>query len=82
MPYYNEEKRHVYKLKHSLKRENHVILIIITTGKKWHYLAALLREKTSKNVGDFYFLNCFHSYNTKKNLKNILMHVKIMIILM
>ena len=34
-----EETRHVYKLKYDLNRENEVILLIITDGKKWHYLA-------------------------------------------
>ena len=34
-----EETRHVYKLKYDLNRENQVILLIITDGKKWHYLA-------------------------------------------
>ena len=47
---------------------------MITDSKKWHYLAvkslsALLREITSNHDGDFYRLNCFHSYNTKENLK-------------
>ena len=34
-----EETRHVYKLKYDLNRENQVILLIITDGNKWHYLA-------------------------------------------
>ena len=47
---------------------------MITDGKKWHYLAvrslpALLRGITSSNNGDFYFLNCFHSYRTHNKLK-------------
>ena len=38
-----------YKSKYNHKRKNHVILLMITDGKKWHYLAArslsaLLRE--------------------------------------
>ena len=48
---------------------------MITDGKKWHYfavksLSALLRGITSKHDGDFYCLNCFHSYNTDKKLRN------------
>ena len=39
MPYNTKEIRHVYKAKHNLKRENQVILLIITDGEKWHYLA-------------------------------------------
>ena len=47
---------------------------MITSGKKWHYLPvkrlpALLRGITSNHNGDFYCLNCFHSYNTKKTWK-------------
>ena len=54
--------------------ENQVTLLIITDGKKLHYLAvkslsALLRGITSNHNGDFYCLNCFCSYSTKKSLK-------------
>ena len=36
---HNTEKiRFAYKSKHNFKRENHVILLMITDGKKWHYL--------------------------------------------
>ena len=50
------------------------ILLMITDGKKWHYLAvkklsALLRAITANNDGDFHCLNCFCSYNTKNKLK-------------
>ena len=38
---------------------------------RWHYLAvkklsALLRGITSKHHGDFYCLNCLHSFATEK----------------
>ena len=41
--------------------------------KNWHYLVVkslskLLREITSNHNGDFYRLNCFHSYRTKNKL--------------
>ena len=47
---------------------------MITDGKKWYYLAvkelsALLRGITSKHDGDFYCLNCFYPFTTKKALK-------------
>ena len=47
---------------------------MITDRKKWHYLAvqslsALLRGITSNHNGDFYYLNCFHSYSAKEKLK-------------
>ena len=66
--------RVTYKLKYNFKRENQVILLMITDGKKWHYLAvkrlsALLRRITLNHNGDFYCLNCFHSYSTKNKLK-------------
>ena len=32
-------------------------------------LPALLRGVTSKYDGDFYLLNCFHSYSTERKLK-------------
>ena len=50
------------------------MLIITDDGKRWHYLAAksfsaLLRRISSSNNGDFYCLNCFHSYRTHDKLK-------------
>ena len=68
------KKIHACKSKCNLKRENQVILLTITDAKKWHYLAvkelsALLRGITSKHEGDFYCVNCFHSYSTKDKLK-------------
>ena len=64
-PYNTEEIRHTYKSKHNLKSENQVIILMITDGKKWHYLAvkklsALFRETTSKNNGNFCCLKCIH----------------------
>ena len=51
-----------------------VILLMITDGKKWHYLAvtnlsALLVGKSSNRHRDFYCLNCFNSYVSKNKLK-------------
>ena len=47
---------------------------MIPDGKIWYYLAvkllsALFRGITSNNNGDFYWLNCFHSYRTENKLK-------------
>ena len=47
---------------------------MITDGKKWHYLAikkfsALFNGIISQHVGDFYCLNCFHSFRTENKLK-------------
>ena len=72
VPHNTKEIRHVYKSKYNLKRKNLVILLMMTDGKKWHYLAvkglsALPRGITSKLDGEFYCLNCFHSYVQKIN---------------
>ena len=69
-----KEIRLAYKSKHNFKRENQVILLMITDGKKWHYLtvkssSALLKGITSNHKRDFYILSCFHSYSTKEKLK-------------
>ena len=87
VPYNTKKISFAYKSKYNLKRENQVILLMITNGKKWHYLAveslsALLTGITSDHVGDFYCLNCFHSYSTKEKLKNMKKYVMIMIIAM
>ena len=57
---------------------------VVKTNEEWydisvninncHYLAienisGLLRGITSNHNGDFYCLNCFHSYTTKEKLK-------------
>ena len=65
VPYNTEEIRLAYKSKHNFKRENQVILLMITDGKKLHYLtvkslSALLRGITPNHAGDFYCLNCFY----------------------
>ena len=41
--------------------------------KRWHYLAVkmlstLLHGITSKHKGDFYCLNCLHSFRTENKL--------------
>ena len=64
---HNKEICHEYISKYNHKRKNKVILLMITDGKRWHYLAvrhlsALLRGISSSNNEDFCCLNCFHSY--------------------
>ena len=63
-----------YRSEYNNKHKKQVILIIITDGKKWHYLAvtnlsALFKEKLSNHKGDLYCLNCFNSYTTENKLK-------------
>ena len=48
--------------------------MITDYGERWHYLAVrsfsvLFRGMSSSNNGDFYCLNCFHSYRTLNKLK-------------
>ena len=75
VPHNKKEIRPAYISKYNHKRKNQVILLMITDdGEKWHYLAvrslsALLRGISSSNNGDFYCLNCFHSYRTLNKLK-------------
>ena len=44
-------------------------------GRRWHYLkvnkiSTLLKGITSKHHGDFYCLNCFHSFATENKLQS------------
>ena len=87
VPYNTEKITHAYKSKHNLTREDQVILLMITDGEKWHYLAvkslsALFRGITGNNHRDFYCLNCFQSYTTENKLKKHKKFVRIMIIAM
>ena len=48
--------------------------MITDSANNWHYLAVkslsrLFRGIASNNNGDFYCLNCFHSYHTNNMLK-------------
>ena len=60
-------------LMYNNKRKKQVILLMITNGKKSHYLAvtslsALLQGNSSNHKEDFYCLNCFNLYATKNEL--------------
>ena len=58
---------------------------MISNGEKlWNYLSVrklstLLRRITSKHHGDFYCLNCLHSFATEKKLESHKKYVKIKI---
>ena len=74
VPYNTKYIRPAHVSKHNYKHKNQVILLMITDGKKWHYLAvknfsALLRGITSIRNGKFYFINCPHSSRTKNKFK-------------
>ena len=58
--------------KYNSKHEKQVILLMIEDKAKLHYLvviklSASLR-KTTTNNGDFYCLNCLHSFRSKNKL--------------
>ena len=62
-----------YKSKYNLVRDNQIILLMISNGENWHYLAVkslcrLLRGISSNHDRDYYCLNCFHSYRTENKL--------------
>ena len=62
-----------YKSKYNLIRDNQTILLMISNGENWHYLAVkslsrLLRGISSNHNSDYYCLNCFHSYRTENKL--------------
>ena len=74
-----------YKSKYNLVRDNQIILLMISNGKNWHYLAVkslsrLLRGITSNHNGDYYCLNCFHSDCTENKLNSHKKCVKTMTI--
>ena len=61
----------VYRSKNNNKPKKQVILLMIGDGRKYHYLAvtnlsALIQKVSSNHKEDFYCLNCFNSYTTKK----------------
>ena len=63
-----------YRSEYNNKRRKQVILLMITNGKKYHYLAvtnlsALLQGNSSNYERDFYCLNSFNSYTSKNKLK-------------
>ena len=57
----------VYVLRYNSNIEKQNILFMIPNGEGWHYIAvnilpALLKGTTSKHQGNFYCLNCLHSF--------------------
>ena len=87
-PYNTKQIRPAYVSKYNNERDIQVNLLMITDNDKdWHYLAVksisgLLKGITSKHNGDFYCLNCFHSYTAERNLKSMKGYAKTMISVM
>ena len=74
MLYDTEEIGHAHISKGNSKRENKIIILMITDDKKWHCLAvkklhAVFCRVASKHDEDFYCLNCLHSFKTENKLK-------------
>ena len=87
VPYNTKQIRLAYISKYNNNRDNQVILLMITDNKKWHYLAVkniygLLKGITSNHEGDFYCLNCFHSYTSMNMHQCINGHAKTMVFVM
>ena len=79
IPHNTKKIQLAYRFKNNLTCDKQVILLMITHGEKWHYLAVknlpgLLKEITSTHEKDFYCLNCFHSYRTKNKLESLKNH--------
>ena len=73
VPFKTKKVEIAYKSKYNVVRDNQVILLMISNGENWHYLGVkslsrLLRSITSNHDGDYYCLNCFHSYRTENKL--------------
>ena len=73
VPFNAKKIKIAYKSKHNLIRDNQIILLMISNGENWHYLAVkslsrLLRAISSNHNSDNYCLNCFRSYRTENKL--------------
>ena len=74
IPHNTKKIQLAYRSKYNLTYDKQMILLMITDGEKWHYLvgknlSGLFKGITSNHYGDFYCLNCFHSYRTKNKLE-------------
>ena len=83
VPFNTKKIEIAHKSNYNLVRDNQIILLMISNGKNWRYLAVkslsrLLRGITSNHDGDYYCLNCFHSYRTENKLNAHKKYVKIM----
>ena len=73
VPFNTKKIEIAYKSKYNLIRDNQIILLMISNGENWHYLAVkslsrLLRGMTSNHNSNYYCLNCFQSYRTENKL--------------
>ena len=75
IPHNTKKIQLAYRSKNNLTCDKQVILLMITDGEKWHYIAIKNLSGLSKGITythekDFYCLNCFHSYRTKNKLES------------
>ena len=75
IPHNTKKIQLAYRSKNNLTCDKQVILLVITDGKKRHYLvvknlSGLLKGITSTHEKDFYCLKCFHFYRTKNKLES------------
>ena len=73
VPFNTKKVEIAYKSKYNLIRDKQIILLMISSGENCHYLVVknlsrLLRGISSNHDGDYYCLNCFHSYRTENKL--------------
>ena len=59
MPYNTEKIRDVFKSRCNLKRENQIILLMITDGKKCNYLAVKKQSARFRGIKSKYNRNFF-----------------------
>ena len=83
VPFNTKKIEIAYKFKYNLIRDDQIILLMISNGKNWHYLAVkslsrLLRGISSNHNSDCYCLNCFRSHRTENKLNVHKKYVKIM----
>ena len=69
----------------SKHNSSQITLLMILNGEGWHYLAdkklsVLLRGTTLKHHGDFYCLNCLHSFATENKPESHKNYVKVKIL--
>ena len=80
----NKKKCHAYVSKYTTNREKREKVPKVPKREEWHYLTvkklSTLIGITSKHKGDFYCLNCLHSFRTKTRLNHIKKYVKIQIL--
>ena len=66
VPFNTKKVEIAYKSKYNLIRDKQIILLMISNGENWHYL--VVKNLSNNHDGDYYCLNCFHSYRTENKL--------------